>query len=86
MIMYSDITGKTYDTEDAVFYMNVLQSAFMLTKPDMELLDLFTESRGLLTFVFPKRLHKKYILEWRDRPHESNKSKDCKISEVDSDG
>lgn len=70
MITYSDVTGKTFDTNDAVFYRNTVQSAFMLTKPDAVLLDLFADSNGRIVFVWPKELHKKYIGEWANRPHE----------------
>lgn len=69
MIQYSDTTGKKYESEDAVFYRNVIQSAWMLAHPDCVLLDIFTDSGGKLVFVFPKELHKKWIDEWVNRPH-----------------
>ena len=70
MIQYSEVTGKYYETNETVFYRNILQAAFMMSKPDMVLYDLFTDSNGMLVFCFPKALHKQYIQEWHDRPHE----------------
>ena len=69
MIEYSDVTGKTFQTEDAVFYRNIIQSGFMLSKPDCVLLDVFADSEGKVVFVFPRDMHKKYINEWANRPH-----------------
>ena len=69
MIEFRDVTGKQFNSEDAVYYRNVIQSAFMLSKPDCVLLDIFTDSNEKIVFVFPRELHKKYINEWNDRPH-----------------
>lgn len=85
MYMTSDVTGRTYQAEDAVFYRNVIQSAFMLGKHDMVLLDLFVDNDGKLVFCFPRWLHKKYIQEWANRPHDNNKIKE-KLDVLDDDG
>jgi hypothetical protein len=69
MIEFSDTTQRRYETEEAVFYRNVLQAAFMISKPDCILLDIFTDGKGKIVFVFPKELHRKYIEEWANRPH-----------------
>ena len=69
MIEYSETTQRQYNAEDAVFYRNVIQAAFMISKPDCILLDVFTDSNDKIVFVFPKELHKKYINEWANRPH-----------------
>ena len=69
MIEYSETTQRSYEAEEAVFYRNVLQAAFMISKPDCILLDVFTDSNGKIVFVFPRELHKKYINEWATRPH-----------------
>lgn len=79
MIQYSEVTGKQYETNDAVFYRNVHQSAFMISKPDMVLLDLFTDGNGMLVFCFPKALHRKYVQEWHNRPHEYVEPKEWRI-------
>ena len=71
MIVKSETTGKVYDDKDAVFYRNMAQSAWMLSKSDCELLDIFS-SNGKLVCAFPPYLHNRYINEWANRPHESN--------------
>lgn len=77
MKVFSSTTGKVYEAEDAVYYRNMIQSAFMLSKIDCELLDVF-ENNGKIVMVFPIALHKKYIREWSERPNknenESNKT------------
>jgi beta-galactosidase beta subunit len=86
MIQYSDITGKYYETKDAVFYRNVSQAGFMLSKSDMVLLDLFADSNGMLVFCFPRELHKKYIHEWHNRPHEAVEVKEWRKRLDDNNG
>ena len=70
MLIHSDTTQRTFEAEDAVYYRNVVQSAWMLSHTDCELLDIF-ESDGKLVCAFSKESHKKYIQEWHNRPHES---------------
>ena len=74
MRYYSETTGKHYEPESAVFYRNLIQAAWLLSKPDATLLDIFCDSGGKMVLVFPKELHKKYAQEWRERLHE-NKEK-----------
>lgn len=69
MLEFSNITGKSYESEDCVFYRNVRQSGFLLQKPDCELVDVFADSKGYVVFCFPRHLHEKYICEWANRPH-----------------
>ena len=64
MKIFSETTGKEYEAEEAVFYRNVIQSAWLLGKPDTILLDIFCDSGGKMVLVFPKELHKKYINDW----------------------
>lgn len=71
MIEYSDVTGKKFDSEDAVYYRNVLQSAWMMTHPDCVLLDVFTDGDGKLVFCFPREQHDRWIKDWANRPHET---------------
>lgn len=75
MKVYSEATQRTYDDSDAVFYRNMIQSAFMMGKPDCTILDVF-ESNGKLVIAFPREFHKKYIKEWAERKHDDNG--DCK--------
>lgn len=68
MRVYSSTTGKEFEAEDGTYYRNLLQCAFMLSKPDCVLLDIF-ESNGQIVMCFPKWMHSKYIKEWAERPH-----------------
>ena len=70
MRYYSETTGKEYEVESAVFYRNLIQASWLLSKPDSVLLDIFCDSNGKMVLVFPKELHKKYIGEWAERPRE----------------
>lgn len=70
MKVISSTTGKVYEAEEAVYYRNMVQSAFMLSKIDCELLDVF-ENNGKIVMVFPVALHKKYIGEWAERSHDN---------------
>lgn len=74
MKVFSSTTGKVYEAEEATYYRNMIQSAFMLSKIDCELLDVF-ENNGKIVMVFPKWMHEKYIREWVER---SNKNQDEK--------
>ena len=47
----SDITGKSYEAEDCVFFRNILQSAKYMSW-GATLIDLFTDSEDKLVFVF----------------------------------
>ena len=78
MIVISNTTGKVYEAEEAIHYRNMIQSAFMLSKIDCELLDVF-ENNGKIVMVFPKWMHKKYIQEWIER---SNKVKSEKADSL----
>lgn len=66
---YSSVTQRWYEPDDAVFYRNILQIAWLMTKPDCVVLDVF-ESGGKLVIAFPRELHKKYIKEWAERKHD----------------
>lgn len=63
MLNTSDVTGITYQEEDCVFYRNWVQSAFML-EHGARLVDLFTDSKHKLVFVFTKADHKRIIPLW----------------------
>ena len=74
MKMISSTTGKCYEVEDSTHYRNMTQCAFMLSKYDCELLDVF-ENQGKIVMVFPRWMHEKYIREWAERPHENKGEK-----------
>lgn len=88
MLQYSDVTGKYYESKDTVFYRNPKQSAFMISKSDCILTDVFCDGDGNLVMCFPKELHRKYIEEWRNRPHEVVEEKEWrkKKNKVEKDG
>ena len=70
MKVFSSTTGKVYEAEEATYYRNMIQSAFMLSKIDCELWDVF-ESNGKIVMVFPKWMHEKYIREWAERSRQN---------------
>lgn len=74
MKVFSSTTGKVYEAEEATYYRNMIQSAFMLSKIDCELLDVF-ESSGKIVMVFPKWMHEKYIREWAERSRDNKDEK-----------
>lgn len=71
MKVFSSTTGKIYETEESTHYRNMTQCAFMLSKFDCELLDVF-ENKGKIVMVFPRWMHEKYIREWAERPRENS--------------
>lgn len=75
MKYFSETTGREYEAESSVFYRNLVQAAWLLSKPDTILLDIFCDSKGKMVLVFPLDLHKKYIQEWAERPRESKEDK-----------
>lgn len=76
MKVFSETTGKVFEAEEAVYYRNLTQCAFMLSKLDCVLLDIF-EDKGKIVMAFPKWMHKKYLQEWIERPHENKGEKDA---------
>lgn len=74
MKIYSETTGKTYNDEDAVFYANLVQAAWLMSKPDATLLDIFCRGDGRMILVFPKELHKKYVAEWAERSRQNREN------------
>lgn len=75
MKYFSETTGREYEAESSVFYRNLVQAAWLLSKPDATLLDIFCDSKGKMVLVFPLELHKKYIQEWAERPRETKEEK-----------
>ena len=57
----------SYDDNEATFYINLVQAAWLMNKPDATLLDIFCRGDGRMVLVFPTSLHKKYIGEWAER-------------------
>ena len=74
MLQHSDVTGRDFYDEEAVYYRNVIQSAWMLSHPDCILLDVFTDSKGKIVYVLPKEKQKNKNGESANRKHDTN---DC---------
>lgn len=74
MKIYSETTGKTYDDNEATFYVNLVQAAWLMNKPDATLLDIFCRGDGRMVLVFPTSLHKKYIGEWAERSRKNKEN------------
>lgn len=70
MIQVSDVTGKTYDDEDMVFYRNVKQQIFMLEHGCIPV-DVFAGGDHKLVMAFSKINHRKMMPLWM-----ANKPKD----------
>lgn len=68
---YSNVTQRWYEPDDAVFYRNITQAAWMLSHPDCTLLDIF-ESDGKLVMVFPKEQHRRWIGDWMSRKRDDS--------------
>ena len=63
MLTISELTGKTYEDRDCVFYRNLYQCAFMI-KNNVYPVDMFTDGGGKLVMVFNREDHKKIMPLW----------------------
>ena len=59
----SDVTGITYENEDVVFFRNLYQSSFYVAN-NATIVDVFTDSKGMLVFVFYRDQHEDLIKLW----------------------
>ena len=66
----SDVTGINYENEEVVFFRNLYQSAFYVAH-NATIVDVFTDSKGMLVFVFYRNQHEELIKLWLE-----NKSQD----------
>ena len=69
----SDVTGITYENEEVVFFRNLYQSSFYIDN-NATIVDVFTDSRGMLVFVFYRDQHEKLIKLWLDNKKDGNKN------------
>lgn len=65
MLEYSDTLGRWYQSEEMVFFRNLVQGAYYIHH-GAKLQDIFTDSNGKLVLVFSKEDHKKLIGMWND--------------------
>ncbi len=59
----SDVTGIMYENEDVVFFRNLYQSSFYIAN-NATIVDVFTDSKGMLVFVFYRKEHEKLLKLW----------------------
>ena len=63
MLEFSEVTGKTFESEECVFFRNIFQCAFYLAH-NCPVQDVFVDSEMRLVFVFKKDDHKKILPLW----------------------
>ena len=68
----SDVTGIEYEMEDVVFFRNLYQTAFYVSN-FATIVDIFTDSKGKLVFVFYRNQHEKLLKLWLANKKENNK-------------
>lgn len=68
----SDVTGIAYENEDVVFFRNLYQSSFYVSH-NATIVDVFTDSKGMLVFVFWRNQHENLIKLWLENKKEDNK-------------
>lgn len=63
MKVISDVTGVCYESEDVVFFRNLYQAAFYVAH-SATIVDVFTDGKGKLVFVFYRDQHENLIKLW----------------------
>jgi len=72
----SDVTGIEYEMEDVVHFRNLYQSSFYIGH-NAKIVDVFTDSKGKLVFVFYRNQHEELIKLWlanKKEDSETNKN------------
>lgn len=70
MLEYSDVTGKSFHSEEAVYFRNLVQSGFYIAN-GATILDVFADSENKMVVVFPRDEHKVLIKKWMDNKKNS---------------
>ena len=65
MLEHSDVTGKIFVSEEAVYFRNPIQSGFYIAN-GATILDVFADSENKMVVVFPRDEHKVLIKKWMD--------------------
>lgn len=81
MLEYSDVTGKFFHSEEAVYFRNPVQSGFYIQN-GCTILDVFADSSGKIVIVFPRDEHNVMIKKWMENKAKKDKEKNM----VDTDG
>ena len=72
MRMVSGVTGITYDEKDVVFFRNLYQISFYVAD-SATIVDVFSDSKGMLVFVFYRDQHEKLLKLWLANKKENDK-------------
>ena len=84
MYVTSDITGKTYVTENVHFFRNPTQSAHYVSWGGSDVLvDLFVDGQNKFVYVFDKSTHDMFKDRWRKHCEEWNSQENPKTVECD---
>lgn len=67
----SDVTGICYENEDVVFFRNLYQAAFYVAH-FATIVDVFTDSKGMLVFVFYRNQHENLLKLWLANKRDDN--------------
>lgn len=67
----SDVTGIEYEMEDVVFFRNLYQSSFYVAN-NAKIVDVFTDSKGKLVFVFYRDQHEWLLKLWLENKRDNN--------------
>lgn len=59
----SDVTKIEYELEEVVFFRNLYQSSFYIAN-NATIVDVFTDSKGKLVFVFYRNQHEEILKLW----------------------
>ena len=70
MLMQSDVTGISYQTEDVVHFRNPRQSHFYLSH-QAQLVDVFAGGEEKIVFVFWRHEHEALIKLWMENKFKS---------------
>ena len=65
MLTKSEVTGRSYEPEDSVYFKNAKQSASYVLW-GAKLLDVFPTNDKVFVFVFSKEDHEKYKRKWNN--------------------
>ena len=71
----SSVTGIKYESEDVVFFRNLYQSAFYVDHY-ATIVDIFTDGKGKLVFVFYRDQHENLIKLWLENKNDDKENQE----------
>ena len=75
MKVISDVTGIEYEAEDVVFFRNLYQSSFYVAN-SATIVDVFSDSKGMLVFVFYRDQHEILLKKWLATKNEDKENQE----------